>query len=1009
MWSQQPPDPRQQLAEVLAGLRAAHTELGDTREEQPKRELERSLEAAAGASHTAGVTRRLAAGLDKLAEAQRAAGGLLAEAFADYALSKDLDEDLRGVAELFVAWREVGEAQVSLAGQLGGLCRSLREQAAHCESEAALRGREARRLLDELADVRAPQGGGLLRWMFGRSLTLEEEEAERGRRETQTVAISTCLEQIAENMDAIREHCRPRGNQGCSACSLFFSIAEKMDENMGAIQVTLLLSMRWHQQVILDLFCIMGIHIQEASAHTVLELRQFGPRPFAPNAVIVVPIGASVCSEALVGSFWLKRSHGRASLLSLRDRGMALPRGALAAPVDLAALVAAAVRGAVDVGAPRRAVAAVARSAASAAAFAARPIPREPAAAGGGVRPDVPADAAPRASSEALRERRRRRRQRRAGQRALERGEAAAMADAVVADGPPPAAVPATAGGPNTDNDGGDDVEFDDAWADEAAPRRRRPRRRRALPEAAAPGEAAAAAAGAGLGPPAEEAAASPGLPLVALGAAAGALEAVRAALPVCELAALDSSFEACQGVRAAADDALLRARPPPSEAMRAEVQRMLDLVLPRPAPPYPSAAGLGLAAAALALGGLAGLAGGGGPRPRGFCELLGVGLQPVPSVRAQCSDLARAAAPSCGACAPRHTCPAIPACVCAGAGGQVFEPFCGGLLLAYAAAALVTGSVCGLLGASHYVITSDGDRYDETAVPDVDVAGTTMLSGQGERPPGLWVYGFRALPTAADVWAGIAEASALYGLPRPPSPASMPVAIGNAAGSPSAWRTKWMTEWRMLEDDPVTWERALLRRILELAACYDQVNVGELARLEMTARRLQLLEEKVVELAFHPKGNDNNDKDTCHVPDDGAGNHQFLNAQESEATTWIADELKSEAAVAKGRRKGFTGLELLSLAMAFDHSGRQRNIFPPLGLQSTESGLVKGEKVAPEAHGNLARFGWFLSAEQRKTLQDIRKKVHRPARKATDAPADDPARKASKRDARTMAVAMFA
>ncbi|CAK0895140.1 unnamed protein product, partial [Prorocentrum cordatum] len=217
-----------------------------------------------------------------------------------------------------------------------------------------------------------------------------------------------------------------------------------------------------------------------------------------------------------------------------------------------------------DGGAPRRTVAAVARSAVSAAAFAARPIPREPAAAGGGVRPQVPADAAPRASSEALRERRRRRRQRRAGQRALERGEAAAMADAVVADGPPPAAVPAAAGGPNADNDGGDDVEFDDAWADEAVPRR-------------GPRPACRGGGGGFLG-----------LPLVALGAAgaaAGPLGAVRAALPVGELAALDSTFEACQGVRAAADDALLRAQPPPSEAMREEVQRMLDLARAAAAP----------------------------------------------------------------------------------------------------------------------------------------------------------------------------------------------------------------------------------------------------------------------------------------------------------------------------------------------------------------------------------------------------------------------------------------
>ena len=62
-------------------------------------------------------------------------------------------------------------------------------------------------------------------------------------------------------------------------------------------------------------------------------------------------------------------------------------------------------------------------------------------------------------------------------------------------------------------------------------------------------------------------------------------------------------------------------------------------------------------------------------------------------------SVVARAAAPSCGACAPQLSCPAIPACVCAGAGGQVPEPSCGGLIAAYAVAALAVGLAVGAAG----------------------------------------------------------------------------------------------------------------------------------------------------------------------------------------------------------------------------------------------------------------------------------------------------------------------
>ena len=57
---------------------------------------------------------------------------------------------------------------------------------------------------------------------------------------------------------------------------------------------------------------------------------------------------------------------------------------------------------------------------------------------------------------------------------------------------------------------------------------------------------------------------------------------------------------------------------------------------------------------------------------------------------------VARAAAPSCGACGPQLTCPAIPSCVCAGAGGYVAEPSCWGVVAAYSSAALIVGLTAG-------------------------------------------------------------------------------------------------------------------------------------------------------------------------------------------------------------------------------------------------------------------------------------------------------------------------
>ena len=76
------------------------------------------------------------------------------------------------------------------------------------------------------------------------------------------------------------------------------------------------------------------------------------------------------------------------------------------------------------------------------------------------------------------------------------------------------------------------------------------------------------------------------------------------------------------------------------------------------------------------------------------FSGVLQYGAQAIGA-----SVVARAAAPSCGACAPQLTCPAIPSCVCAGAGGQVPEPSCAGLVAAYAVAALAVGLAAGAAG----------------------------------------------------------------------------------------------------------------------------------------------------------------------------------------------------------------------------------------------------------------------------------------------------------------------
>ncbi|CAK0821973.1 unnamed protein product, partial [Prorocentrum cordatum] len=206
---------------------------------------------------------------------------------------------------------------------------------------------------------------------------------------------------------------------------------------------------------------------------------------------------------------------------------------------------------------------------------------------------------------------------------------------------------------------------------------------------------------------------------------------------------------------------------------------------------------------------------------------------------------VARAAAPSCGACSPHLACPApptlsCPACVCAGAGGHVVEPSCLGLVTAYSVAALTIGLALGAVGGAWaaprllgqsarqppavvefvdvmagsfhvlryrvggvplwherlllgvngglgYILAPDFDDYDEPIVVGPDVRAVLQLAGQGDTPPalaGVAVHRFRRLPTAAELWAAVAR-SVAAGYPRPPDLLPLALAAGNVVGVP--------------------------------------------------------------------------------------------------------------------------------------------------------------------------------------------------------------------------------
>eukprot|EP00974_Lingulodinium_polyedra_P088119 8545334-Lingulodinium_polyedra.AAC.1 len=59
------------------------------------------------------------------------------------------------------------------------------------------------------------------------------------------------------------------------------------------------------------------------------------------------------------------------------------------------------------------------------------------------------------------------------------------------------------------------------------------------------------------------------------------------------------------------------------------------------------------------------------------------------------------------------------------------------------------------------------------------------------------------------------------------------------------AWHTKWVTLSRAGPTDEATTLHETLCRTLQVLACYDQCDLGNLAAAEILCRQLQLVEER--------------------------------------------------------------------------------------------------------------------------------------------------------------------
>ncbi|CAK0796664.1 unnamed protein product, partial [Prorocentrum cordatum] len=264
-------------------------------------------------------------------------------------------------------------------------------------------------------------------------------------------------------------------------------------------------------------------------------------------------------------------------------------------------------------------------------------------------------------------------------------------------------------------------------------------------------------------------------------------------------------------------------------------------------------------------------------------------------------------------------------------------------------------------------IVTVDGDVYLETVVVNADCEEARPLRGLGAPLYGVAeanVYRFRGAPSAAELWGHLRDGAPLLGAALPPSPFALAGGAGagaawvpqalvlddpvgaadltatprgdwpitgprttqrclDHAGGPLAWHSKWKAEARLRDSDAICQQHALNCRLLETATCYDQPITAELAAFELVCRQAQLIEERHYEntVSAQVAAEDRKDKKK------GFGASESLFASEAKRASeakhdmgaaaskgnlcispalaeFIAEQLKAEAAVAKGRRK---------------------------------------------------------------------------------------------------------
>jgi len=156
------------------------------------------------------VARELASGVERLSQAMGDSGKGLEHTFARAALKSSWPSpEARAVGELFVAWREVGEAESVLASRLGELCAKLQSAISEAETEGAKQRAQGEELMDLLVDAEMEDPPGESKQFFAlrranESMIAEAQKKHQMQRDAKWIEACARYEKLAEELETGR-------------------------------------------------------------------------------------------------------------------------------------------------------------------------------------------------------------------------------------------------------------------------------------------------------------------------------------------------------------------------------------------------------------------------------------------------------------------------------------------------------------------------------------------------------------------------------------------------------------------------------------------------------------------------------------------------------------------------------------------------------------------------------------------------------------------------------------